>query len=59
MSTTTRHTVDISPSAVKKAEHVVIEAANLLKKRDFAPRPEVEKCLSCDVRSVCGAAKLK
>ena len=59
MSTTTRHTIDISADAVKKAEQQVIEAAGLLKKRDFTPRPEKAKCTSCDVKTVCGAAKLK
>lgn len=59
MSTTTRHAIDISADAVKKAEQQVIEAAGLLKKRDFTPRPEKAKCLSCDVKTVCGAAKLK
>lgn len=59
MSTTTRHTVDISEESVKKAEETVIEAATLLKKRDFTPKPEKSKCVACDVRTVCGAAKLK
>jgi DNA helicase II / ATP-dependent DNA helicase PcrA len=59
MSTTTRHTVDTSDAAVKKAEQTVIAAADLLRKRDFTPRPERAKCVSCDVKSVCGAAVLK
>ena len=59
MSTTTRHTVDITADAVKAAEVTVIEAASLLKKRDFTPKPEKTKCVSCDVKTVCGAAKLK
>ena len=54
-----RHTIDISEEDVKAAEQRVIEAAELLKKRDFTPRPEKGKCLSCDVKTVCGAAKLK
>jgi DNA helicase-2/ATP-dependent DNA helicase PcrA len=58
MSTTTRHTVDISDEAVKKAERAVIQAADLLRKRDFTPSPEKAKCMSCDVNAVCGAAKL-
>jgi len=59
MSTTTRHIVDISDAAVKQAEQTVIDAATLLKKRDFTPKPEKSKCVSCDVKSVCGSAKLK
>ncbi|MGY1592260.1 ATP-dependent helicase [Geodermatophilus sp. SYSU D00708] len=59
MSTTTRHTVDITDESVMKAEETVVEAAALLKKRDFTPKPERSKCLACDVKTVCGAAKLK
>lgn len=59
MSTTTRHIVNISHDAVKAAERQVIEAATLLRKRDFTPRPEKSKCASCDVKTVCGAAKLR
>lgn len=59
MSTMTRHSVDISDDSVKAAERQVVAAAELLKKRDFTPHPEKSKCLSCDVRTVCGAATLK
>lgn len=59
MSTTTRHLVDVSDDAVQKAEQTVIAAAEALKRRDFAPAPEVKKCATCDVKSVCVAAKLK
>ncbi len=59
MSTATRHPVDISEESVKQAEVTVIEAASLLRERDFTPKPEKSKCLLCDVKSVCGAAKLK
>ncbi len=59
MSTTTRHEVQVAADAVQAAEQVVIDAAASLRKRDFTPKPEAEKCLSCDVRSVCGAAKIK
>lgn len=59
MSTTARHPVDISDEAVKQAEETVIEAAALLKARDFPPKPEKSKCLVCDVKTVCGAARLK
>jgi DNA helicase-2/ATP-dependent DNA helicase PcrA len=59
MSTVTRHTVDISEQSVKVVEQQVIEAADLLKKRDFTPRPERSKCMACDVKTVCAAAKLK
>lgn len=59
MGTTTRHSVDISGPSVEAAEQLVIETADKLKSRDFTPRPEKSKCLSCDVRTVCGAAILK
>ena len=59
MGNTTRHEVDVSEEAVKMAEQTVISAAQLLKTRDFTPKPEIKKCASCDVRSVCGSAKLK
>lgn len=59
LSTTARHTVDISHEAIKHAEQKVVEVAALLRERDFTPAPEKSKCLSCDVKSVCGAAKLK
>jgi DNA helicase-2/ATP-dependent DNA helicase PcrA len=58
MATTTRHTVDISDDAVKAAEQQVIDAAHLLKKRDFTAHPEKLKCGSCDVKTVCGAAMI-
>jgi len=59
MGTTTRHPVDISDDSIKRAEKQVIEAAELLKIRDFTPRPEKKKCTSCDVKSLCKAATLK
>lgn len=59
MSRTMRHAVDISEDAVEVAERQVIEAADLLRKRDFTPLPEKAKCGSCDVKTVCGAARLK
>lgn len=59
MGTTTQHSVDISESSVSAAEAVAVEAAGMLKKREFPPSPEKSKCVACDVKSVCGAAKLK
>ena len=59
MAATERHVVDVSGEAVAEAEHTVIATAESLKQRDFTPAPEVRKCRSCDVRKVCGAAKLK
>lgn len=58
MSTTTRHQVAVDPASVAAAESTVVIAAEALKQRDFTPKPEVGKCRRCDVRSVCGAAKL-
>lgn len=59
MSTATRHAVDISDDSLKRAEQEVIEAASLLKERDFTARPERKKCVSCDVKTLCKAARLK
>lgn len=58
MGATTRYPVPISPADIADAEQEVTDAAELLKKRDFTPKPELSKCRSCDVRKVCGAAKL-
>lgn len=59
MSTTDRHIVPIDGNAVAAAEHSVLISAEALKQRDFTPLPNVPKCRSCDVRNVCGAAKLR
>ena len=59
MSTATRHPVDISDVEVRLAEQLVVETAARLRDRDFDPQPEPRKCLSCDVRSVCGSARFR
>lgn len=59
MGTTVRHAVDVGSAAVAASERAVIATADSLKKRDFTPRPELAKCRACDVKAVCGAAKLR
>lgn len=56
MGKTARHIVDVSDDAVQQAEETVTASAASLRARDFTPKPEMRKCASCDVRSVCGAA---
>ncbi len=58
MATTTRHSVDVDAATVTEAEKKVIAIADSLRARDFTPKPEITKCQSCDVRFICGAAKL-
>jgi DNA helicase II / ATP-dependent DNA helicase PcrA len=59
MSTETEHAVAIDDAAVAAAEAHVVATAEALKQRDFSPKPELKKCRHCDVRAVCGAAKLR
>lgn len=59
MSSAVRHVVPVDDGAVNGAEASVLVAAEALKQRDFTPLPEVPKCRSCDVRDVCGEAKLR
>jgi len=58
MSTTARHNVAVDIASVASAESTVIATAEALKQRDFTPKPELSKCRACDVRSICGSAKL-
>ena len=50
--------VDVTPAAVAEAERVVAGAATRLRAHDFAPAPELARCRSCEVRTVCGHALL-
>lgn len=59
MAETERHEIDISAAAVQDAEKTVVAAAAALKQRNFTPKPEAHKCASCDVRSVCGACRIR
>lgn len=59
MGATIRHAVDVGDAAVAAAEKAVIVTADSLKRRDFTPRPALAKCRACDVKAVCGAAKLR
>jgi DNA helicase-2/ATP-dependent DNA helicase PcrA len=59
MSTATRHPVPIDDATVEAAETAVLQSAEQLTQRDFAPRPEVRKCRACDVRKMCGAALVR
>lgn len=59
MGSATRHDVPVSDADIASAEATVIATAESLKSRDFTPAPELAKCRACDVRKVCGAAKLR
>ena len=59
LQTATRHAVAVDDSDVKAAETLVIATAESLTQRDFTPTPERDKCRACDVRTMCGAAKLR
>ena len=50
-----RTPVDVTPAAVARAETVVLEAAERLLARNYAPDPG-KKCRTCEVRNVCGSA---
>jgi DNA helicase-2/ATP-dependent DNA helicase PcrA len=55
LSSTTRHAADLSADAIASAETTVLSAVERLRKRDFSAAPERRKCVSCDVRAVCGS----
>jgi DNA helicase-2/ATP-dependent DNA helicase PcrA len=59
MATETEYRVAIDSVTVAAAEAHVIATAEGLRQRDFTPKPELKKCRRCDVRNVCGAAKLR
>lgn len=48
--------VDISKKAIRAAESVVLDAADRIRDRDYAPSPERSKCRACEVRAVCSSA---
>lgn len=58
MSTTHRHQVPIGQRDVLIAETEVARTAEALKQRDFTPAPAVDKCRICDIRKICGSARL-
>jgi DNA helicase-2/ATP-dependent DNA helicase PcrA len=53
LGTGTREPVDVSPAALQIAESVTIKAANELKGRVFAAKPEKVRCGICEVRTIC------
>jgi DNA helicase-2/ATP-dependent DNA helicase PcrA len=53
LGTGAREPVDVSPAALQNAESVTIEAANELKERVFAAKPERVRCGICEVRTIC------
>lgn len=55
LSADARTAVDISKKSIKAAEQVVLDAADRIRARDYAPAPG-PKCRSCEVKSVCGSA---
>lgn len=58
MSTTHRHPIPIGDKDVLVAETEVARSAEALKQRDFTPTPAVDKCRTCDIRKICGSARL-
>lgn len=52
----TRIQVDVETPAIAAAESAVLQAAERLRLRDYTPSPGV-RCRSCEVRTVCPAAK--
>jgi len=51
-----RSEVDITTAAISSAEETILDVAERLRARDYAPDPGT-KCRSCEVRTVCGSAK--
>jgi DNA helicase-2/ATP-dependent DNA helicase PcrA len=52
-----RDPIDVSETGVADAEARVADAALRLRGRDYSPRPGLI-CRTCEVRTVCGSAKL-
>jgi DNA helicase-2/ATP-dependent DNA helicase PcrA len=51
-----RHDVPIDTKSISDAENQIIATVDTLRRREFEPRPERQKCEMCDVRQVCSAA---
>jgi DNA helicase-2/ATP-dependent DNA helicase PcrA len=51
-----RDSIDISKKAIHAAETVVLEAADRIRARDYAPSPG-DGCRACEVRAVCSSAE--
>ena len=51
-----RVSVSVSKKDLTSAEKVVVETSNKIKKRQFIANPG-KQCRTCEVRTVCGAAK--
>ena len=54
-----RHSVDISKSAIEATLNIVSAAAKGIKERKFEPKPQIKVCGKCDVRAICKSAILK
>ena len=52
-----RHDVPIDTQSISDAERQIIATVDTLRRREFEPRPERQKCKMCDVRQVCSAAQ--
>jgi DNA helicase-2/ATP-dependent DNA helicase PcrA len=52
-----RSTMDVDDAAIESAEVKVRAAADRLRVRDYCPSPG-PRCRTCEVRTVCHAAKL-
>ncbi|WP_062460830.1 ATP-dependent helicase [Demequina soli] len=59
LGTARRHTVDVGMPAIGVAESQVIATVGRLREGDYDPRPEVAKCRTCDVKTICKAARLR
>lgn len=53
LDTGERIAIDVSSEALKAAEARAVEAAEKLKKREFAANPEKSRCKICEVRTIC------
>lgn len=58
LKATRREAVDVEGSAITGAESTVVAAAGRMRARDYSPTPGTQ-CRTCEVRTVCKAAKYR
>ncbi len=51
-----RYDVAVDPQSISDAEKHIIATVDTLRRREFEPKPERQKCRQCDVRKMCSAA---
>ncbi|GAB83986.1 UvrD-helicase domain-containing protein [Gordonia rubripertincta] len=56
LGTEKRYDVQVDANSIGKAEELIIATADSLRRREFEPKPDRQKCRQCDVRNVCSAA---